>query len=253
MLDGRPAASQDPAMAQARVSVEELLLRHRAIDDEQLRRAKNEHKRVGGDLGQVLVDMGYVSEELLLRAQSHQLGIPLVNLDQSPPPRELAQALTEPVCRRFGVIPVSGNLEAKLLRVATSLPGNLNRLITVGQVSGFRIEAAAATAASIERAIQAAFAPAAHHDGFGDLDDPAASEAHPEIHPELDDLDEVRDRLARLEKMLSNPQFAALLARVERLEQIAERDHKALNAFGQLLLDLGLLTREEMLKRLGRG
>jgi len=241
-------------MARARVSVEELLLRHRAIDDEQLRLAKDEHKRVGGDLGQVLVDLGYVTEELLLRAQSHQLGIPLVNLDQSPPPRELAHALTEAVCKRFGVIPVSGNLETKLLRVATSTPGNLNRLITVGQVSGFRIEAAAATAASIERAIKAAFAPLQQDDMFGDLnDEPAAPEAHPEIHPEHDDLDELRGRVARIEKMWSDPQFAALLARIERLEQIAERDHKALNAFGQLLLDLGFLTREEMLKRLGRG
>src|SRR3954466_12105094 len=125
-------------MAKQRVSVEELLLRHRAIDEDQIRKAKEQQKRVGGDLGRVLVELGYVSEELLLRAQSHQLGIPMVSPDQAP--RELAQALGESLCKRFGVIPVSGNVESKLLRVATSAPANTGRLQQLSEASGFRIE-----------------------------------------------------------------------------------------------------------------
>ncbi len=227
-------------MARPKVSVEELLLRHRAIDEDQLRIARDHQKRTGGDLGRALLELGYVSEDLLLRAQSNQLGIPLVNPAQQPPPRELAHALTEKLCKRFGVIPVSGNLEAKLLRVATSLPANFERLATLGRESGFRIEAAAATAESIEKAIKAAFSA-----------EPAAAEVHPVIEPEPEhELNGLRDRVARLEKMLGGPQFAALLARVERLEQIAERDHHALNVLGQVLLDLGLLTREDLRSRL---
>lgn len=115
-------------MARPQVPVEELLLRHRAIDEDQLRIAPDHQKRTGGDLERALLELGYVSEDLLLRAQSNQLGIPLVNPAQPQPPRELARALTEKPCKRFGVIPVSGNLEAKLLRVATSLPANFERL-----------------------------------------------------------------------------------------------------------------------------
>lgn len=229
-------------MARMRVSLEELLLRHRAIDDEHLRAAKEHQKKVGGDLGRVLVELGYVSEELLLRAQAHELGIPLVNLATSPPPRELAEALTETLCKRFGVVPVSGSLENKLLRVATSTPASLERLAMLADASGFRIEAAAATADSIERAIRAAFSSAR----------PADDPAPPELLPEPDELGDLRDRVSRMEQMLSNPQFAALTARIERLEQIAESDHHALNVLGQVLLDLGFLTREELKKRLGR-
>ena len=72
------------------------------------------------------------------------------------------------------------------------------------------------------------------------------------VEAEPDELGELRARVARLEKMLSNPPFAALLARLERLEQIAESDHHALNVLGLVLLDSGLLTREELKKRLGR-
>ena len=229
-------------MARMRVSVEDLLLRHRAIDEEHLRAAKEHQKKSGGELGRVLVELGYVSEELLLRAQAHQLGIPLVNLTSSPPPRELALALTEPLCKRFGVVPVSGNLESKLLRVATSSPANAERLTLLSEASGFRIEAAAATSDSIERAIRAVFS------GAGASADPD----HPEVQPEPDELGELRDRVARLEKGISNTQVAALTARIERLEQIAESDHHALNVLGQVLLDLGFLTREELKKRLGR-
>ena len=229
-------------MARPRVPVEELLLRHRAIDDEQLRKAREQQKRVGGDLGRVLVELGYVSEELLLRAQAHQLGIPMIPPEQVQPPRELAVALGEALCRRFGVVPVSGNLEAKLLRVASSSPMNAGRLAQLAEASGFRIECAAATAGSIEKAIRAVFsgAPPPH-------EEPPLPELQPEPNSDL------ADRVARLEQTLSNPQFAAILARIERLEQIAERDHHALNVVGQVLLEAGLITREELKKRLGRG
>ena len=240
-------------MARQRVSVEELLLRHRAIDDDQLRAAREHQKKRGGDLGHALVELGYVSEELLLRAQANQLGIPLVNLEQSPPPPELAQALTEAVCRRFGVIPVGGNLDTKLLRVATSQPGNAGRLIQIADATGYRIEAAAATAESIEKAIRKVFAQSLG-DPFSDEPQPGLhDELHPEVHPEPDELGELRERLARLETLLSNPQFAAILARVERLEQIAEKDHHALNVLFQVVIELGMITREELKKRLAKG
>jgi len=229
-------------MAHPKVSVEELLLRHRAIDEDQLRAARDKQKRMGGDLGRVLVELGYVSEELLLRAQSHQLGIPLVDPSQSPPPRELANALTEQICKRYGVIPVSGNLESKLLRVATSAPANFERLAMLGHESGFRIEAAAATSESIAKAIKMAFSV-----GAAANDPPPVIEPEPLPEQEPGDL---RARVTRLERMLNNPQFAALLARVERLEQIAERDHHALNVIGQLLLDLGFISREDLRARL---
>jgi hypothetical protein len=229
---------EDPSMARPKVSVEELLLRHRAIDQDQIRAAREQQKKVGGDLGRVLVELGYVSEELLLRAQSHQLGIPLVDPAQTPPPRALAQALPEQVCKRFGVIPVSGNLEAKLLRVATSAPANTERLATLAQETGYRIEIAAATADSIARAIRAAFS----------APEPADEPHPPEIEPEQDD--DLLLRLERLEKLLANPLFAGLVARVERLEQIAERDHHALNVLGQVLIDLGLISRDDLRKRL---
>src|SRR5258708_37116864 len=92
--------------AQTRMTLEELLLRHNAISEEHLDRAREEQKKFGGDLGRILVDLGYVSEELLIPALAHQRGIPLVNPPQQPPPIELLQAFPVRLCARSGDFPV---------------------------------------------------------------------------------------------------------------------------------------------------
>ena len=76
------------------------------------------------------------------------------------------------------------------------------------------------------------------------------AEEAPEIEPEADELGDLRARVEELERATSNPQFAALLARIERLEQIAESDRRALRALGKILLDLGFVSDEELRKRL---
>ena len=231
----------------ARITVEELLMRHRAITEEQLQRARDEQKRLGGDVGRTLVDLGYVSEELLLRAQAHQMGLPLVEPARTLPPPELIQGLPVQLAERFLVVPVGGNLAHRILRVATCAPGNAEAVTELARATGCKIELAVATAKSIEQAIRAAY--------YGEQPE----EAHPEIHPEPEPagvpdqgLGELRARLDKAEQQLGNRQYAAALARIERLEQIAESDHHALNVLGQVLLEVGAISREDLKKRLAR-
>jgi hypothetical protein len=250
-MDCAPPLSQDRHVPRARITVEELLLRHRAITDEQLDRARDEQKRHGRDVGRALVDLGFVSEELLLRAQAHQLGIPLVDPVKDPPPLELVQSLPRSIAERFGVIPVGGNVEGRLLRVATSAPGDAQAIADLSQLTGFRIELAAATRRSIEEAIVAAYS--------GPRPSPALSgpdELHPEIESLPDpqaELHDLRRRLDVAERQLNNRQYAAALARIERLEQMAETDHHALNVVVQVLLEIGAVSRDELKRRLSRG
>src|SRR5207237_5313334 len=135
------------------------------------------------DLGRVLLKLGYITEELLVRAQSHQLGIPAVKPDLEMIPPKLLQAFPAHLCERYGVIPVSGNLENKLVRVATSSPGDAEQLASLAHVTGFRIEPAVATASSIARAIRAAYHP-------GEQEEEA-----PEIEPEADELGDLGARV----------------------------------------------------------
>lgn len=220
-------------------------MRHRAINEDQLARAIDQQKKKGGDVGRILVDMGYVTEELLLRAQAHQLGIPLVDPVKNPPPEELTACMTAIVAERFKVIPVGGNAQNRLLRIATSAPNDAEAIAEIARMTGYKIELAAATTKSILQAIQVAY----HGFEIQPEAEPPPEEI-PEVEPEPDarhELEELRKR-----QLLSNQQYAAALARIERLEQIAENDHHALNVLGQVLLESGAITREELKRRLAR-
>jgi type II secretion system (T2SS) protein E len=239
-MDVRAGMSQDRSVAapQKRISIEELLLRHRAVSEAQLDRAREEQRRSGGDLGRILVSLGYVSEDLLLRAQAHQLGIPLVDPVKNPPSQSFAQLIPLQVVERLRVIAVGGNLESRLLRVATSAPNDTAAVTELTRATGCKIELAVATARSIEAAIRAAY----HHE----------KELPPQPEPELTELQDLRKRIERAERQLSSREYAAALARIERLEQIAENDHHALNVIGQVLLEVGAISREELKRRLSR-
>ena len=311
-----------------RMQLEDLLLRHGAISEEQLALAREDQKELGGDVGRILVDKGFVSEDLLLRAMAHQMEIPLVDPETIEIRPELLQAVPVQVCERYGVIAVDGDPQAGTLRVATPDPGNREHLREVAEHLGMRLTPAAATAASIERAIRRHYygevrvqpmagvalkkvaAPlkqrplprqpvpgellsaipeasgpvlrpkatrAAAVQAMIDLDDaviegdlvegvplegaPVDEESLPEVslEPEVnggavdpEELAALAERVARLEAFVTQPQFAAALARVERLEQIAAQVAQAVRVIGGVLIDHELVSLEEYRKRTGQ-
>src|SRR5260370_42200142 len=111
-----------------RLKLEELLLRHGAIDQEQLHRAREEQKTLGGDLGRVLVDLGYITDELLCRAQSHQLGMPRSSPETLSIAPALLQLISVQAFESLGAIPVGRDRRNNTLQVATNDPANLQHL-----------------------------------------------------------------------------------------------------------------------------
>ena len=254
-------------MARPTVTLEELLVRHGALTDDQLAHAREEQAKWGGELGRTLVDLGYITEELLLRAISHQQRIPWVAPDDPAPPRHLSSALTLQLCERFGVVAVAGDLRARVLRVATSDPTNSTNLKALATASGFSIQPAAAMQEWIDRAIRVAYygeapAPApgaAAEPPLVEVEEVSPGEELADLRARLDQLErrrvppELASRLDRLERAQSegaSPDLAALVARVERLEQQGIEDSRAVRVISGILVDLGFITRAELQQRL---
>lgn len=139
------------------VRLEDLLLRHGAITQEQLQQAKEEQKKWGGNLGRIFVDLGYITEELLLRATAHQMGAKFVDPAKEPPDADIVRAIGVTVCEQFGVVAVGGDLRKKSLQVATSEPENKEVLAHLTKLTGMTIELAVATSLSIHAAIRRHF------------------------------------------------------------------------------------------------
>ena len=68
-----------------RIRLGELLVRAGVLDEYKLNAALAEQQRWGGRLGRVLVDMGFVSEEILVKALSKQLAVPVAQSGTLPP------------------------------------------------------------------------------------------------------------------------------------------------------------------------
>lgn len=216
-----------------RMQLEDLLLRHGAISEEQLQRARADQKVLGGDLGHILVDLGFLSEDLLCRARSHQLKLPRVSPDAIAIPEELLQAVPVQVCEKLGVIAVGRDKRSGALQVATHDPGSATHLKAIADAVGAPVVPVVATPESIDRAIRRHY----YGEPLKEREAPQAS---------ADPFAEVP------QQSTTNPQLAALLARIEQLEQKAARIDQivqVLRTVGDVLVESGLITREEYLRR----
>lgn len=111
-----------------------LFIEHGLISEDQLQEALTESQRVGGLLGRVLIDLGYVTDADLVRALTEQVGLEFVDLSQMDVPTELTSLISAEVAWRYLVLPV-GERDGKLL-VATSDPQNVAAFDEIERLSG---------------------------------------------------------------------------------------------------------------------
>jgi len=87
-----------------RVRLGELLLEQKQITDEQLQAALGRQKQSGGMVGHLLIEMGFVAEEELLKVLSEQLLLPVIDLRQYMFVPEVVRLLPEVHARRHRAI-----------------------------------------------------------------------------------------------------------------------------------------------------
>ncbi|MFZ5622380.1 MAG: GspE/PulE family protein [Pseudomonadota bacterium] len=92
------------AAAPRRVRIGDLLVEHKIISEAQLQTALADQKKSGRKLGRVLIENGFVKEDLLLELLSRQLAIPFVDLTTFELDPELVQKLPETYARRYRAI-----------------------------------------------------------------------------------------------------------------------------------------------------
>lgn len=115
-----------------RLRLGELLLRARLLSQQALDEALEEQRRSGHKLGRVLVDLGYVREDDLLRLLADQLHLRLVDLRHTRLRPELSRLLPEGLARRHRAL-VLDETPAGALVVAFADPTDLHAFDAVRQ------------------------------------------------------------------------------------------------------------------------
>lgn len=144
----------------ARKKLGDLLVEAGIIDGRQLDMALEHQKRWGGRLGAALVELGVVTDALIVRAISHQLHLPSIELEGLMIPPRVLELVPRELCERHLLLPwnISRNERgAETLHVAMSDPTNLELVDDLAFRTGKRIEVSVASEKEVELAIRRAF------------------------------------------------------------------------------------------------
>ena len=225
------------------------------VTEIQLDAALQEQRKWGGKLGRTLVEMGFVDEDSMTLALSRQLNLPLLNLDKATLPQDVVQWLRVDLAERYGVFPLGGDKKSRSLQVATSDPTNVEALQELAFSTGLKISLTVASASGIDRAIRRYY--------YGESTKASAT-ATPQsmglsentFDPELLRRNDVEGATGPTSPSAapdeSSAQLAELAARVAGLENIIAGQVRAMRGILELLVEKGLLSREEYLKRVRR-
>lgn len=119
----------------------DMLLQAKVINELQLNAAIAEQQRWGGKLGQILVRMGALTEELLVLALCRQLNLPRADLDAvHAVPDALKERIDRMTCERYHILPLAYVAERRAMQLAMSDPFDVAAVDDLTRILGTRIE-----------------------------------------------------------------------------------------------------------------
>ncbi len=122
------------------------------ITEGQLREALTEQKVDGGKIGEVLIKLGFVTQQNINEVLEYQLGIPFVDLEEYEISKEATKTITESLAKRHVLIPI--RITDTELYLAMEDPLNIFAIDDVKIFSGKEIVPMLANEKSIMRYIE---------------------------------------------------------------------------------------------------
>ena len=129
----------------------ELLIERGVIAKEQLEKALALQKEEGGLIGQILVKLGFTTEEEIAQALTAQFGFPYLPLKNYEIGKEVIRLVPENVARQYCLIPVDriGNA----LTIAMSNPLNVQAQEDIELITKCKVQVFVSTMTDITQAI----------------------------------------------------------------------------------------------------
>ncbi len=134
-----------------KLRIGDLLMQYGIITEGQLRDALTKQKVDGGKIGEVLIKLGFVTQQNINEVLEFQLGIPFVDLEEYEIDKEATKSITESLAKRHVLIPIK--MTETELYVAMEDPLNIFAIDDVKIFSGKEIVPMLANELSILKAI----------------------------------------------------------------------------------------------------
>jgi len=128
-----------------------MLVKARLLTEEQLKKAVEFQKTVGGKLGAIVVKLGFVSDEALTAFIAKQQDLPIVDLSRLVIPWNLVKRVPKALIEKHHVIPTA--FKDNVLTLAVSDPYDYEAIEEIQLATNYRIEINLASRESINKAI----------------------------------------------------------------------------------------------------
>ena len=116
----------------------ELLINAGLLTDEQLNQALAYQHRHGGRLGTILLKMGFVTEEAMIKMLGSQMGIEYIELGDIVIDQAVVKTVPEQMARRYQVLPLYK--KERTLTLAMVDPLNVFAIDAVRQATGLEVQ-----------------------------------------------------------------------------------------------------------------
>lgn len=212
----------------------QMLLEAGAIDEIQLKSALAYQAEWGGRLGSIIIKKGFMTDKELLAVIVQQYGIDSVALDEiSKPPVEALKLVRLDIAKKFCIFPLE--FDGKTLLTAVADPTDLKTLDDIGFMLGLRVKPVLALESEIMRAI------ARYYEGKESFERDAPRPRAEVVSPPQDE-----------QRTPDLPPPYGHMRHTERHHPTGpgytQRD--VLESLIDLLVETGVITREELKKKL---
>jgi type IV pilus assembly protein PilB len=128
------------------------------VSEGQIQEALAIQRKKGGAIGEVLVDLGYITAQELLLALGAQRGMEVVQLDEMELPSDVTDKVPATLAKSFKVVPIKWDGVTKHLTVAMANPTDINILDDLRYTLHCEVVGAVAIPEAVDRALQKYYA-----------------------------------------------------------------------------------------------
>lgn len=176
-------------MFNSEMQLGQILVLEGKLDADDLELALREHHKTGERLGTILIKMGLVSEEDVLRALAQQLQLPFVRLSEVQIPKEVIEKIPAKIVSHYNLVPLEQTNGT--LRVAVSDPLDVHTLDDLRLLLKMEVEPVVAPPKDIDEAIKRYYGIGA--DTVEELMQEQGGETTIEVDRTIEDIDEMAE------------------------------------------------------------
>jgi type IV pilus assembly protein PilB len=128
-------------MGRKKIRIGDILVAAGAITEDQLSEALAHQKETGGKLGNTLLEMGFISQEMLITLLTQQLGIDYIELKGAKIEDNILRMVPESMVAKYKILPIEIDPDnPNILKIAMSDPMDINAIDDIGLVTNMQVE-----------------------------------------------------------------------------------------------------------------